>query len=69
MYISKTIREVNAEMKEQMQALKEDMKKQRQALNDCTNQQLKEQIWEAKDHFNKELEILKKQKQKQKSLK
>ena len=25
-----------------------------QALNDCTNQQLKEQIWEARDHFNKD---------------
>ena len=49
MYIIKTIKEANEEMKEQMQA-----------LNDHTNQQLKEQIWEARDHFNKELEILKK---------
>ena len=57
MYIIKTIREVNEEMKEQMQA-----------LNDHTNQQLKEQIQKARDHFNKELEILKK-KNKQKSLK
>ena len=53
MYIIKTIREVNEEMKEQMQA-----------LNYHTNQQLKEQIQEAKDHFNKELEILKKKQQK-----
>ena len=52
MYIIKTIR-VAKEMKEQMQA-----------LNECTNQQLKEQIQEAKEHFNKELEILKKPKQK-----
>ena len=53
MYIIKTIREANEEMKEQMQA-----------LNDRTNQQLKEQIQEARDHFNRELEILKKKKQK-----
>ena len=59
MYIIKTIREANEEMKEQMQALKE-MKEQMQALNDCTNPQLKEQTQEAKDHFNKELETLKK---------
>ena len=39
------------------------MKKQMQALNDHTNQQLKEQIREAKEHFNKELEILKKKNQ------
>ena len=32
-----------------------------QALNKHINQQLKEQIWEAKEHFKKELEILKKQ--------
>ena len=49
MYIIKMIREANEEMKEQMQA-----------LNDSTNQQLKEQIREAKEHFNKELEILEK---------
>ena len=49
MYIIKTIREANEEMKEQMQA-----------LNDRTYQQLKEQIWEARDHFSKELEMLKK---------
>ena len=49
-YIIKKIREANEEMKQQMQA-----------LNDCTNQQLKDQIWEARDHFNKELEILKEQ--------
>ena len=42
MYLIKTIREANEEMKEQMQA-----------LNDRTNQQLKEQIQEAKDHFIK----------------
>ena len=48
MYIIKTIREANKEMKEQMQA-----------LNDWTNQQLKQQILEAKDHFYKELELLK----------
>ena len=60
MYVIKTIREANEEMKEQMQALKEEMKEQMQALNDRTNQQLKEQIREARDHFNKELEILKK---------
>ena len=53
MYIIKMIREANDEMKEQMQA-----------LNDCTNRQLKELIQEAKDHFNKELEIFKKTKQK-----
>ena len=46
MYIIKTIREANEEMKEEMQA-----------LNDRTNHQLKEQIREAKEHFNKELEI------------
>ena len=50
--IIKTIREANEEMKEQMQALKEEMKEQMQALNDHTNQQLKEQIQEARDHFN-----------------
>ena len=49
MYIIKMIREANDEMKEQMHA-----------LNDRTNQQLKEQIQEAKHHFNKELEILRK---------
>ena len=43
MYIIKMIREANNEMKEQMQA-----------LNDCATQQLKEQMREAKDHFNKE---------------
>ena len=43
MYIMKMIREVNNEMKEQMQA-----------LNDRTNHQLKKQMQEAKDHFNKE---------------
>ena len=64
MYIIKTIREANKEMKEQMQALKDEMKEQMQALNDHTNQQLKEQIREARDHFNKELEILKINKQK-----
>ncbi|MBZ3870092.1 Glycine receptor subunit alpha-2 [Sciurus carolinensis] len=47
-------------MKEQMQALNDEMKEQMQALNDSTNRQLKEQIQEAKDHFNKELETLKK---------
>ena len=31
-----------------------------QALNDRTNQMLKEKMQEAKDHFNKEIEILKK---------
>ena len=46
MYITKTIREANEEMKEQMQA-----------LNDSTNQQLKEQMQEAKDDFNKEIEL------------
>ena len=46
-----------------MQALKGEMEGQMQALNDCTNRQLKQQIQEAKDHFNKELEILKKNKQ------
>uniref|UniRef100_A0A8D2DK81 L1 transposable element RRM domain-containing protein n=1 Tax=Sciurus vulgaris TaxID=55149 RepID=A0A8D2DK81_SCIVU len=51
MYIIKTIREANEEMKERMQA-----------LNDRTNQQLKEQIREARNHFNKELDILKKKK-------
>ena len=60
MYITETIREANKEMKEQMQALKNEMNEQMQALNDHTNWQLKEQIWEARDHFNKELEILKK---------
>ena len=60
MYIIKTIREANKEMKNQMQALKDEMKGQMQALNDHTNQQLKEQIRKARDHFNKELEILKK---------
>ena len=40
-------------MEEQMQALKEEMKEQMQALNDRTNQQLKEQIREARDHFNR----------------
>ena len=54
MYIIKTIREANEEMKDKMQALKEEMKEQMQALNDHTNQQLKDQIWEARDHFNKE---------------
>ena len=53
MYIIKTIREANEEMKEQMQA-----------LNDRTNQQLKKQIRKVKYHFNKELEILKNKKQK-----
>ena len=48
MYIIKTIREANKEMKEQMQA-----------LNDHNNQLVKEQIQEARDDFNKELEILK----------
>ena len=48
MYIIKMIREAN-EMKEPMQS-----------LNDCTSQQLKEQIQETKDHFNKKLEVLKK---------
>uniref|UniRef100_A0A8D2DIM8 L1 transposable element RRM domain-containing protein n=1 Tax=Sciurus vulgaris TaxID=55149 RepID=A0A8D2DIM8_SCIVU len=60
MYIIKMIREANEEMKEQMQALNDEMKEQMQALIDRTNRQLKEQIQEAKDHFNKELEILKK---------
>ena len=64
MYIIKMIREANKEMKEQMQALKDEMKGQMQALNECTNLQLKELIQEAKDHFNKELKILKKNKQK-----
>ena len=53
MYIIKTTREVNEEMKEQMQA-----------LNDRTNQQLKEQVREARYHFNKELEIMEKKPQK-----
>ena len=39
MYIIKTIREVNEDMKAQMQTLKEEMKEQMQALNDHTNQQ------------------------------
>ena len=54
MYIIKTIREANKEMKDQMQASKDEMTEQIQALNDQTNQQLKEQIREAKDHFNNE---------------
>ena len=64
MYLIKTIREANEEIKDQMQTLKEEMKEQMQALNDRTNHQLKEQIGEARDHFKKELEILKKTKQK-----
>ena len=55
MYIIKTIREAKEEMKEQIQA-----------LNDHTNRQ--KTNTEAIDHFNKELEILKKT-NKQKSLK
>ena len=43
-YISKTIREANKELKEQTQALKKEMKVQMQALNVHTNQQLKEHI-------------------------
>ena len=59
MYVIIMINEAHDEMKEQMQA-----------LNDRTTQQLKEQMWEAKDHFNKEVEILEnKQTNKQKSLK
>ena len=42
MYIIKTIREANKDLKEQTQALKKEMKLQMQALNVCTNQQLKE---------------------------
>ena len=49
MYIIKTIKKANEEKKEQMQA-----------INDHTNQQLKKQIRETRDKFNKELEILKK---------
>ena len=60
MYIIKMIREANDDMKEQMQALNDEMKQQMLAMNDCTNRQLKEQIQEAKDHFNKELEKIKK---------
>ena len=48
MHIIKMIREANDERREKMQA-----------LNDRTNQQLKEQMWKAQDHFNKEIEILK----------
>ena len=54
MYIIKMIREANDEMVEQMQALNDEMKDHMQASNDHTNQQLKDQIWEAKDNFNKE---------------
>ena len=61
MYIIKTIKEANEEIKKQMQALKEEMKEQMQALNDRTNNQLKEQIREAKDHFNKVRDTEKKQ--------
>ena len=39
MYIIKTIREANEEMKKQMQALKDEKKGQMQALNDHTKQQ------------------------------
>ena len=60
MYIIRMIREANNEMKEQMHALNDEKKEQMQALKDRTNWQLKEQIQEANDHFNKELEILKK---------
>ena len=60
MYINKTIREPNEEIKERMQALKEVMKERMHSLNDHTNQQLKEKMQEAKDNFNKEIEILKK---------
>ena len=47
-----------------MPELKDEMKEQMQALTDHTNQQLKEQIREAKGHFITELEILKTNKQK-----
>ena len=52
-YIIKTVREASEEMKEQMQALNDEMTEQMQAMNVCTNQQLKMQIQEAKDHFNR----------------
>ena len=48
-YIMKIIRQVDDEIREQMQA-----------LNCCTNQQLKKKMQETKDHFNKDIEILKK---------
>ena len=41
MYIIKTIREANDEMKEQMHALNDEMKEKMQALNDRTNPQLR----------------------------
>ena len=38
---------------------KDEIREQMQAMNDNTNK-LKEQVQEAKDHFTKEIEILKK---------
>ena len=56
LYMIKMIHEAKDEIREQMQA-----------MNDNTNK-LKEHLQEAKDHFKKEIEILKK-KTKRKSLK
>ena len=45
---------------------KDEIKEQRQAMNDHSNKQMKEQLQE--DHFNKEIQILKKNKNKNKKI-